>query len=274
MKRKYQIMTLHRIFFMVLAMIHINADQNSLAASVTEVKIHYLGHAAFVLQFDHGITIVTDYGNYNAYAQWGWSSPIHDIGTLIPDIMTYSHSHQDHYDEKRIPKGVKHKIVGGTAAISPRTLKGIELKSVRTCETTLGAEDNTSFIFHYNGLTIVHLGDATANIKSINNDTVKTQLKTAFPKDIDLLFMTIQGKSKFIPEAELFIDAIKPKVVIPMHHWSQSYLEEFIVYLKQQNEKGKNYKITQIDRPKYSLLNIKKSPKEFIQVVSLRREKF
>ena len=71
------------------------------------VDIHYLGHSSFVLEFDNGITIVTDYGHYNAWVDGGWDSPIYDFGDLIPDVMTYSHTnHADHYDPDRIPNGV------------------------------------------------------------------------------------------------------------------------------------------------------------------------
>ncbi len=42
------------------------------------VQIHYLGHSAFVLTFDK-ITVVTDYGKPNAWKEWGWDSPIHDM---------------------------------------------------------------------------------------------------------------------------------------------------------------------------------------------------
>ena len=67
----------------------------------SEVGIHYLGHSSFVLSFDNGVDIVTDYGKENAWLEWGWDSPIHSIGDLIPKVMTYSHTHCDHYDQNR-----------------------------------------------------------------------------------------------------------------------------------------------------------------------------
>ena len=67
-----------------------------------------MGHSSFIIQFDNGISILTDYGKYNAWVQWGWDSPIHDIGDFVPDIMTYSHTHhEDHYDVDRIFQNVK-----------------------------------------------------------------------------------------------------------------------------------------------------------------------
>jgi hypothetical protein len=32
-----------------------------------EVVVHYLGHASFLLAFPHGPTVLTDYGESNAY---------------------------------------------------------------------------------------------------------------------------------------------------------------------------------------------------------------
>ena len=64
-----------------------------------KLKVHYLGHSAFVLEFDNGIRVVTDYGYENAWAEWGWDDPIASLNDLVPDVMTFSHTHhEDHYD--------------------------------------------------------------------------------------------------------------------------------------------------------------------------------
>lgn len=56
------------------------------------IGVHYLGHSSFVLQFGNAATVLVDYGAFNAWVEWGWDSPIYDVGDLIPDIMTYSHT--------------------------------------------------------------------------------------------------------------------------------------------------------------------------------------
>jgi L-ascorbate metabolism protein UlaG (beta-lactamase superfamily) len=55
--------------------------------------VHYLGHAAFLLRLDNGVTVLTDHGESRAY---GLDSPIYDIGALRPDVVTRSHDHADH----------------------------------------------------------------------------------------------------------------------------------------------------------------------------------
>jgi len=224
----------------VIIIFMLQMNMAAIQSAEPEIKIHYLGHSAFVFQFDNGITMVTDYGHYNAWVDWGWDSPIESIGDLVPDVMTYSHRHDDHYDPDRIPGNVSHILMD----LDSLSIGGIEIKPVRTCEDSIHVESNTSYLFTYKGITICHLGDAQAQIMSINsNKDVRTHMTTIFPDTLDLLLMTIEGKQKFISQAEAFIDLLKPKRVIPMHYWSQTYKEDFLDYLRTQNNSGKKYKI-------------------------------
>ena len=65
------------------------------------VSIQHLGHSCFYIDFCGEVAVLTDYGKPNAYMEYGWSSLIRDIGDLHPDILTYSHLHEDHYDPVR-----------------------------------------------------------------------------------------------------------------------------------------------------------------------------
>jgi len=237
-------------------------------SSNPEIKIHYLGHSAFVMQFDNGINIVTDYGKENAWIEWGWDSPINDIGDLVPDVMTFSHKHEDHYDSNRIPKGVKNILTG----LDSLTINGIKIEPVRTCETNINIESNTSYIFTYKGLKVCHLGDAQAQIMNINNDDVRAHIVSIFPNTFDLLLMTIEGKQKFISQAEAFVDLLNPKRIIPIHHWSEYYLQEFISYLDDQNNAGKNYQINDMGKFQYDLFTSENV--DPVQVICLNRAPF
>jgi len=237
---------------------------SAIQASEPEIKIHYLGHAAFVLRFDNGITIVTDYGHYNAWVDWGWDSPIHDIGELVPDVMTFSHDHDDHYDPERIPEGVSHILTG----LDSLSIGGIEIIPVRTCEDSIDVESNTSFIFAYKGVKICHLGDAQAQIMSIDsNGEVRDHIRTIFPDRFDLLLMTIEGKQQFIPQAESFVDLLKPGRIIPMHYWSQKYKDDFLDCLRTQNDMGKAYQIQMSDGSVYDLIAAERP--DSVEVISL-----
>ncbi|MFC2133658.1 MBL fold metallo-hydrolase [Bacteroidota bacterium] len=225
---------------------------SSCATSTPEIKIHYLGHSAFVLEFDNDVTVVTDYGNENAWAEWGWDDPIASLNDLVPDVMTFSHTHhKDHYDPARIPEGVKH-ILTGTDTLS---IDGLSITPIRVCEADVNNEDNSAFLFEYKGLTILHLGDAQAQIQNINDSTVAAHIREIIPGDLDLLFMTIDGPKPLGAAAETFVDAVHPRRVIPMHYWTDECLSKFISNCRSKKSEGKSYSFEEPGGPVYSLFS-------------------
>ena len=232
------------------------------------IKIHYLGHSAFVINFDNGINLVTDYGHYNIWVDSGWDSPIYSFGDLIPDIMTFSHFHPDHYDSTRIPEGVKY-ILSDHDSLE---IDGIKIWPVRTCEGSIYTESNSSYIIEYKDLKLCHLGDAQAQIMAIENEEVTNRIIEIIPDSLDLLFMTIEGTEQFIPQAEIFIDLLKPKRVIPMHYWSNRYKRNFLLHLMGEKLKGKNYFIDENSASEFDIyLSEDPSP---ANVISLERSEY
>ncbi|MCI0516045.1 MBL fold metallo-hydrolase [candidate division KSB1 bacterium] len=210
------------------------------------VVIHYLGHAAFFLQFDNGVSVLTDYGQSNAY---GLDSPIYELVGIEPDIVTFSHHHPDHHRP-----GVEFGQARSLTNTDSLSLKGLKITPIRTAEATPFSADNTSYLFTYKGLKILHLADAQAYITAIDQDSIKQQLAHLYPDKYDLLLMTIQGVSQFIPQAEAFIDLLRPVRVIPMHYWSPAYKADFLAYLRAQNQQAnKPYKIEATGRADFAL---------------------
>lgn len=233
------------------------------------VQLHYLGHSAFVMEFDNGVTVVTDYGHPNAWVEWGWDSPISDIGSLIPDVMTFSHQHHDdHYDPERIPAGVKYIL---TEKDSLR-FNGLEIRPIRTCEDDPNVESNTSYLFTYKGMSILHLGDAQIQIMQIENEDVRDRILEILPQQVDLLLFPIEGKRKYIPQAASFVQTLKPKSVIPMHFWSEKYRDQFLNYIQDSLAVGLNYELQRIDGSHFVLTD--KKDDEALMLVSLAREPF
>ncbi len=236
-----------------------NADEG-------RISFHYLGHASFILKFGNDHSVLTDYGKSNSY---GLDSPIYDFGSFIPDIETYSHtSHSDHFTEQ-VLEGVKYILTDGKGL----ELDGFAIKAVRTSEATFDNKENSTYIFSYEGMTVVHLGDAQANIINIQNEENRKYLGEILPDRIDMLLMTIQGVTEFIERAEEFIDFIKPARIIPMHYWSVEYRDRFLDHLKTMNSLGRNYDIEIADGPAY-VLDSNEFLAENIKVISLSAGKY
>ena len=238
-----------------------------LNAQNPEISIHYLGHSSFIIQFDNGLYVLMDYGTSYAY---GLDSPIYNIGSLQPDIITYSHKHEDHYNPDRMPDSVRYVLT----LHDTLSLEGLEIRPVRTSETSLSVKSNSSFIFSYKGLTLIHLGDAQANIMNIDNKQNRNYIRSIFPEKIDMLLMTIQGISQFIPQAEAFVDFLQPQRIIPMHYWTREYKADFLDYLESQNQNaGKNYQIDRRKGAKYAI-SIADTSIVPIEVISLEPAPF
>ncbi len=212
-------------------------------SSEPAVRIHYLGHASFILQFDNGISVLTDYGDSCSY---GLDSPVYSLGDFKPDFVTFSHSHPDH---KR--PDVQFGRARILTAMDSLSIEGLEIRPIRTSEASVDSADNTSYLFLYKGMKILHLADAQAYIEAIRTDGIREKVKVIYPETVDLLLMTIQGVHSFIPQAEEFIDLLQPKRVIPMHYWSPAYKEEFLGHCRA--EYRKHYSITNIGSSDYDL---------------------
>lgn len=133
--------------FAVVLMLFLLMNGSLLGAP--EVSIHYMGHSSFLLQFDNGVSVLTDYGTSNC---WGYPSPIYDIGDFVPTVLTYSHRHSDHYNDERRPEGVQYRLEG----LDSLDIDGLSIRPVRVCELVVGSESSTAFIFSYKGLKICH----------------------------------------------------------------------------------------------------------------------
>jgi len=222
-------------------------------AQTAEVKIHYLGHSAFLLLFDDESSVLCDYGDENAWAENGWNSPIYDIGNLQPTVITYSHLHEYHFAPRRINSQNSFIYIGDSAQIGK-----LSMRSIPTSEDDLSKRSNNSILFSYKGITILHLGDCQANIFYIESLNNQKYLKQSFPKGCDIMLIPIENKYQFIKEAEKFVDLLQPKIVIPMHYWHQDYKRQFLHYMDTITNSGTpKYNVEEFDGAqfKYPLKN-------------------
>ncbi len=220
--------------------------------SAPDIHIHYLGHASFILFFDDGLSLLTDYGESCAY---GLDSPIYEFGTLQPDIVTYSHHHADH-DRGSTFTGAR--VVDG----ADLKLKDITFTAIPVTEKSEG--DNFSYLITYKGLTIYHAGDSQGDIVQIQEADIRQRVKNQLPDKIDLLLIPVGWIRDITEQAVAYVDFLQPRRLIPMHYWSENEKHVFLTKLK---EIDKIYDIHEIGGPTYTL-PISRPPKK-IEVVSL-----
>lgn len=256
--KKINLISMLEIFFLLYFL----GCQSTESKMDPGICVHYLGHASFVLQFDNGITILTDYGTSHA---WDLDSPIYEMGDLQPNVVTYSHTaHIDHY-RGSAPEHIDHVLMQGEGL----QLQGITIEPIPTSELSLEEKDNTSYLISYRGFRILHLGDAQANIKKIHEGENRDHVKAIFPETIDLLLMTIGGRTDIIEQAVSFIDLLQPRMVVPMHYWKKEDKQRFLSHLKTQNTNtDEKYRIEEIQGAQYRFSGIE-NRETCIKVISL-----
>jgi L-ascorbate metabolism protein UlaG (beta-lactamase superfamily) len=164
------------------------------------MKIKWLGHASFLITSDSGVRIVTDPYSRGGGIDYG---PIQETA----EVVTVSHKHQDHNNIG----AVKGKPVVIDAPVT-KTVKGIEFRGVPCYHDGAGGAQRGSsiaFCFTADGVRVCHLGD-------LGHELDAGKVKEIGAVDVLLVpvggFYTIDAK-----QAGAVCEALKPKVVIPMH---------------------------------------------------------
>jgi L-ascorbate metabolism protein UlaG (beta-lactamase superfamily) len=231
-----------------------------------ELKIHYLGHASFLLRFDNNVSVITDYGTSKAY---GLNSPIYSFGDFKPTIVTYSHNHTDHYNSKYL-KDCSH-ILTNTDSIELDTLK---ITPIRVSEADVNTPDNSAYLFSYKGLKILHIADIQAYLSLISDTNIVKLIQMKFPDQYDLVFLTIDGVSNLATQAAICAGLLKTKRIIPMHYWSPLTKTGFLnAMLVENSSNGFKYKIENMHSADYNLL-YESSGDDSVSVISLDPAKF
>ncbi|MDH4271615.1 MAG: MBL fold metallo-hydrolase [Candidatus Aminicenantes bacterium] len=222
--------------------LNIETVYRELEREESPVRVHYLGHASFVLEFDNGVKILADYGKSRSY---GLGSPIHGPGDLRPDVATYSHGHEDHAGGAR-PEGIRHVLKDGRAL----SLKGVEIVPIPTHERSLDNPDNTSYLFIYKGLKVLHLGDCQALIMNAGKPEIPERIRKLYPDTYDLVFMPIGFVTDISASAAAFANLLDARRIVPMHYWSPEEKERFLELVEGKNRtSGGRYRIRRAGSP-------------------------
>lgn len=200
------------------------------------VTVHYLGHSSFFLSFDNGMTALTDYGQSRAY---GLDSPVHGLGTEVPDLVTQSHEHDDHAGGE-LPSGIGQLLTGTDSYDSG----GLSVTAIRTFERSLDEADNTSYLFEYGGKKILHLGDCQALIVNHAEENAQALIAELYPDNYDAVLVPIGFIRDILTEAAAFVTLLDAQRIVPMHYWSPADKEAFLGIMEgQADSRGRPYRV-------------------------------
>lgn len=163
------------------------------------MKIQYLGHSSFKLTASCGTVVVTD-----PYAP--------EVGFKMPEVsadaVTISHGHFDHNFIKAV--GGNPRIIEGAASCN---IEGVEINSVKSFHDSFGGKkrgENFIFKFRIDGINVCHLGD-------LGEPCSVELIEKIIPADV--LLIPVGGNYTIDAQtAKTYVDAVKPRIVIPMHY--------------------------------------------------------
>lgn len=136
------------------------------------------------------------------------------LGYKVPhikaEIVTVSHNHFDH-DNPRLVKGL-HPVLKGPV---DRDIHKIHFRGIPTFHDSKRGKlrgENTIFIVETDGLKLVHLGDLGHVLSSDAIEAIG---------EVDVVFVPVGGVYTIGPEeAKRVVEALKPRVTIPMHYFT------------------------------------------------------
>lgn len=163
------------------------------------MKLRYLGHASFLIE-GGGVRVVTD--------------PYGDIGLPFPrveaDGVTVSHAHSDHNNAAAV-EGDRKEVFSSSGRFS---LGKMKIESFWCAHDACGGQQRGKslvFCFEADGLRVCHLGD-------VGEPFSQALCRKICPADV--LLIPVGGHYTIdAQEAKRFIQAISPKVAIPMHYF-------------------------------------------------------
>lgn len=174
------------------------------------MKIKFYAHASFRLEGD-GLAIVTD-----PYTPGPEVSNFDPIGEPADVVIMSSATDRFHSDPSHV--GGNPAVVNAVE-VPPEgiTVRGLAIKALPSQESLTwdfgrDPEDNAMYTFTLEGLRFLHIGD-------IGNPIAQSQLDELAGK-VDVMFALTGGHATIaLDDLDAAIEAINPRVVIPMHYF-------------------------------------------------------
>ena len=172
------------------------------------LKITFIGHACFCLEYKTRRLLTDPYSTQIGYA------PIEtraDFVTISHENRKY-HSCLDEFDEfenapNAIYRGLEH--LNQTVHFGPFALHAVEVFEKLPDNSSHGEGANAMTLIEAGDLRVLHMGDC-------GHLPTEEQIAACGRVDV-LLALAGAGPTIALPDLMQFIEAIQPKIVIPMH---------------------------------------------------------
>lgn len=206
---------------------------------VAPTTITFLGHATFLIESPGGTGAVTDYSGRH-------------VPPRIPDLVTMNHAHTTHYTDHPDPR-IRHVLRGWSVDGGParHDLKVGDMRvrnlptNIRNWEGGTRRYGNSIFIFETGGLCIAHLGHLH-HLLTADDLAVLGQLDVVMVP-IDGAWTSTQGDMVEV------LEQLNPRLILPMHYWSQSVLDGFLNRMRARAEiriaDGPSVRLSRADLP-------------------------
>lgn len=192
------------------------------------MKVKWYGHASFIVTANDGTSVITD--PYTPETSGYQPIPDH------PDIVVTSSLNDSFHDRSDLIGGdpIKMNMLEVARDTGEKTIKGIPFRAIESSEMYAHPEHEPDkcamYRWEMDGITIGHMGD-------VGNPFTPEEIE--FFEGLDVFLVLAGGIPTIeLPDLKDAIDAIQPKLVIPMHFrtlryiprntlWIQSFLDLF-----------------------------------------------
>ncbi|WP_430225864.1 MBL fold metallo-hydrolase [Paroceanicella profunda] len=178
------------------------------------VRLHFLGHASFLIETEAGLRIVTDYTG-------------HALSGVVPDVVTMNKAHSSHNTLSPDP-AIPHVLRGWGEGPDLPADHYLELEDtiIRNVTTDIRSyagrerDANSIFVFEVAGLCIGHLGH-------LHHEPSAAQY--ALMGRLDVVMAPVDGGYTMdLASMIRVLERVRARIVLPMHWFGPGNLERFL----------------------------------------------
>ena len=171
------------------------------------MSVRYLGHCAFLFEETTGERLLIDpFGNGDSERDHWF---LKTFPSLEVDLVAVTHDHFDHNAVSALPDGTPSLKSAGARRVGNMTVVGVS--DIHSGRSGLDGMENVIYVIEHEGVRFCHIGDNRHDMP----DSVIGSLGR-----IDVLMAPVDDSCHLLTfeQVERLIDALSPRVVIPMHY--------------------------------------------------------